>query len=116
MSENLDPKGLERTGGLIVDKDSCYTEIGYLNDHKIAVATDVLGSQIIYGGPKDSIHLLSEDLGSHEVACIKAKEVMLKGLHIIDWQKPVNDLLVLFSKLYERERIPHLNVPYLEDV
>ena len=78
-----------------------YTEIGQHDGHKVAVATDSLGSQIIYGGPNDlkKVHQISIDLGSHEAACNIAKSVLEFGPIATTWQKPINSLGDLFMSL-----------------
>lgn len=78
-----------------------YTEIGQHNGHKVAVATDRLGSQIIYGCTKDlkNIHLVSIDLGSHAIACNIAKEVVRLGPIATTWHKPINSITDLFMAI-----------------
>jgi hypothetical protein len=68
-----------------------YTKIGEHDGHSVAVATDSLGSQIIYGGSNDklSVHLLSIDLGSHEIACNVAKMVVENGPNATTWQASI---------------------------
>lgn len=77
---------------------SQYTEIGQHDGHKVAVATDSLGAQIIYGGPHDpkKVHQISIDLGSHEAACNIAKSVLEFGPIATTWQKPINNVTDLF--------------------
>jgi hypothetical protein len=62
-----------------------YNVIGEHNGHKVAAGTDKLGSQIIYGGKNDTIHLLSYPYVDHEQACIAAKKVITDGIEITKW-------------------------------
>lgn len=77
------------------------TRIGNRNGWSVSAITDSLGSQIVMA-KKGEENKLSKPFKDHEEAVMMAKRVLIEGEGITEWERPIQFVGDLLTKLYSR--------------